>query len=131
MAKIRHLAIMCMDPEKLAQFYCEVFDMTVVSRTAKRDVFLTDGYINLALLRQKAAGKPPGLNHFGFHVEDATEIGRRMAAYDVVGPVQRPADRTYAELRGTDPEGNNFDLAESGFDRDLATPKKQHAPAGA
>ena len=36
MPKIRHLAIICMDPEKLAQFYCEVFDMKVVSATAAR-----------------------------------------------------------------------------------------------
>jgi hypothetical protein len=28
MPRIRHLAIVCMDPEKLAQFYCEVFDMS-------------------------------------------------------------------------------------------------------
>ena len=126
MPKIRHLAIMCMDPEKLAKFYCEVFDMKVVTRTAKRDVFLTDGYMNVALLRQKAVGKPPGLNHFGFHVEDAADIAKRMKNWDVVGPEQRPADRTYAELRGTDPEGNNFDLAEGGFDRDLAVKKKEH-----
>ena len=26
-------------------------------------------------------------------------------------------NRTYAELRATDPEGNNFDLAEGGFER--------------
>jgi catechol 2,3-dioxygenase-like lactoylglutathione lyase family enzyme len=131
MPKIRHLAIMCMDPEKLARFYCEVFEMTVVSRTAKKDVFLTDGYMNLALLKQKAVGKPPGLNHFGFQVEDAAEIAARMKAWDVVGPEQRPADRTYAEQRGTDPEGNNFDLAEGGFDRDAAVKKKARAPANA
>ena len=59
MPKIRHLAIMCMDPQKLAKFYCDVFDMKVVTTTDKRDVFVTDGYITLALLRQKAVGKPP------------------------------------------------------------------------
>jgi hypothetical protein len=47
----------------------------------------------------------------------------------VVGPAQRPADRTYAELRATDPEGNNFDLAEGGFDRDLSVKKKEVMPA--
>jgi catechol 2,3-dioxygenase-like lactoylglutathione lyase family enzyme len=131
MPKIRHLAIMCMDPEKLAKFYCEVFEMTVVSRTAKKDVFLTDGYMNLALLRQKAVGKPPGLNHFGFQVEDAAEIAARMQSWDVVGPEQRPADRTYAEQRGTDPEGNNFDLAEAGFDREIAPEKRAKTPVSA
>jgi catechol 2,3-dioxygenase-like lactoylglutathione lyase family enzyme len=128
MPKIRHLAIMCMDPQKLAKFYCEVFDMKIVSTTDKRDVFVTDGYITLALLRQKAVGKPPGLNHFGFHIEDHKVIAERLKKWDVVGPEQRPADRTYAELRATDPEGNNFDLAEGGFDRDLSVKKKEYAP---
>ncbi len=70
MPKIRHLAIICMDPEKLAKFYNEVFEMKVVARTGRNNVFLTDGYMNIALLSQKAEGKPNGLNHFGFHVED-------------------------------------------------------------
>jgi hypothetical protein len=42
----------------------------------------------------------------------------------VVGPAERPADREYAELRATDPEGNNFDLAEGGFERAPADTKK-------
>jgi catechol 2,3-dioxygenase-like lactoylglutathione lyase family enzyme len=132
MPKIRHLAVICMDPEKLAKFYCEVFDMQVVgrsNRSGRGNVFLTDGYMNLALLSQKAEGKPNGLNHFGFHIEDAEEIGRRMKKFDVVGPTQRPADRVYAETRGTDPEGNNFDLTEGGFDRDGAEKKKQKVAA--
>ncbi len=132
MPKIRHLAVVCMDPEELAKFYCEVFDMKVVgrsNRSGRSNVFLTDGYMNLALLAQKAEGKPCGLNHFGFHIEDIDDISARMKKFDVVGPEQRPADRVYAELRATDPEGNNFDLAEGGFDRDTAIPKKQHAPA--
>ena len=45
MPKIRHLAIVCMDPEKLAQFYCEVFDMKVVQRNGRQNVFLSAGYI--------------------------------------------------------------------------------------
>src|SRR5215470_12153832 len=56
MPKIRHLAVICMDPEKLAQFYCDVFEMKVVARSTRNgqgNVFLTDGYMNLALLSQK------------------------------------------------------------------------------
>jgi catechol 2,3-dioxygenase-like lactoylglutathione lyase family enzyme len=117
MPKIRHLAIVCMDPEKLAKFYCEVFDMKVVQRNGRQNVFISDGYITVALLSQKAEGKPCGLNHFGFHVEDSDVIAGRMKNWKVVGPEQRPADRAYAELRATDPEGNNFDLAEGGFER--------------
>ena len=130
MPKIRHLALMCMNPEKLAKFYCEVFDMEVVERNGSGGVFLTDGYMNLALLKQQAVGKAPGLNHFGFHVEDAEEIARRISKWDVVGPEKRPADRIYAEQRATDPEGNNFDIAEGGFDREASARKRAKAPMG-
>ena len=50
MPKIKHIAIVTMDPEKLAQFYCDVFEMKVVERNGRGNVFLTDGYINLAIL---------------------------------------------------------------------------------
>src|SRR5882672_5722328 len=98
MPKIRHLAVICMDPEKLAKFYCDVFEMEVVARSESRNnVFLTDGYMNLALLSQKAEGKQNGLNHFGFHVEDSDVIAERLKDWDIVGPSQRPPARVYAE----------------------------------
>jgi len=131
MPKIKHLAIVCMDPENLARFYCEVFEMKEVTRSTRNghtNVFLTDGYMNVALLSQKAEGKTNGLNHFGFHVEDVDVIADRLKNWDIVGPTDRPADRVYAEQRATDPEGNNYDIAEGGFDRDLATPKKTREP---
>jgi catechol 2,3-dioxygenase-like lactoylglutathione lyase family enzyme len=131
MPKIRHLAMICMDPEKVAKFYCEVFDMKIVGRSGRKNVFLTDGYMNLALLSQKAEGKPNGLNHFGFVVENTEEVARRMQKWEVVGPEKRPADRVYAETRGTDPEGNNFDLSEAGFDRDIAPEKRAKDPVTA
>ncbi len=124
MPKIRHLAVICMDPEKLSQFYAEVFEMKVVARNKSGGVFMSDGYIDLALLAQQAVGKSPGLNHFGFQVEDAEEIAKRLGKWKVVGPEKRPADRVYAEQRATDPEGNNFDIAEGGFDREAAERKK-------
>jgi len=117
MGKIKHIAIVCMDPPKLADFYCDVFGMTVLERKGSKAVFLTDGYINLALLSQKAEGKANGFNHIGFHIEDADEVSERLKKWNVVGPSQRPPDRTYADTRATDPEGNNFDLTEKGFQR--------------
>jgi catechol 2,3-dioxygenase-like lactoylglutathione lyase family enzyme len=106
-----------MDPPKLAEFYCDVFGMEILERkgeNGKKAVFLTDGYMNLALLSQKAEGKPNGLNHFGFQLDD-DGVTERLKRWDVVGPEQRPPDRTYAETRATDPEGNNFDLNTSGY----------------
>ena len=115
MAKIKHIAIVTMDSEKLAKFYCEVFDMKILSSSKSGATYLTDGYINVALLPQKSEGKPNGLNHFGFEIDDQEEIARKMEAFGLAAPGQRPRNRPYAETRGCDPEGNNFDLSVHGF----------------
>ncbi len=118
--KIRHLAIITLDPERLANFYEKVFGLRRLTRPAERPkqnskaVFMTDGYLTLALLENKAEGKAPGLNHFGFQIDSQEDITARLAEFDLA-PVQRPADRPYAETRATDPDGNNFDLAVKGF----------------
>lgn len=119
--KIRHLAIVTLDPEKLAKFYCEVFDMEIVHRGGNGGIFISDGYLTMALLNNRAEGKPSGLNHFGFQIEDAEEIERRLAEFGIAEPAQRPDDRPYAETRSTDPDGNNFDLSVHGF-QDVETP---------
>ena len=80
-------------------------------------------------MAEGSEGKANGLNHFGFHVENSDVIAERLKDWDVVGPSERPADRVYAEQRATDPEGNMYDIAEGGFDRDLAIPKKTKKPA--
>lgn len=116
MPKLRHLAVIAMNPEELAKFYCDVFEMEIIDRSPTGGVFLSDGYFNVALLPQRVEGKVTGLNHIGFHVEDAEVIADRLKKYgDVIGPKTRPDNRYYAESRATDPEGNMFDLSEHGF----------------
>jgi catechol-2,3-dioxygenase len=112
--KIRHLALITVDAERLAKFYQEVFDMKVTF-SQNGAFFLTDGYLTLALLPNKAEGKPNGLNHFGFQIDDQEEIAKRLANFGIAQPAKRPADRPYAETRATDPDGNNFDLSVHGF----------------
>ena len=60
MAKIKHIAIISVDPDRLAVFYEEVFNLEVLHRADNGSVFMTDGYLNIALLTQKAEGKPKG-----------------------------------------------------------------------
>lgn len=118
--KIRHLAIITLDPERLANFYEKVFGLRRLTRPAERPkenskaVFMTDGYLTLALLENKAEGKAPGLNHFGFQIDSQEDITAKLSEFGLA-PVHRPADRPYAETRATDPDGNNFDLAVRGF----------------
>ena len=115
MAKIKHIALVTMDPERLAKFYTEVFDMKILHAAKSGATYITDGYINVALLPNKAEGKPNGLNHFGFEIDDQEDIARKMVEFGLNPPGQRPRNRPYAETRGADPDGNNFDLSVHGF----------------
>jgi len=117
MAKIKHIAIITMDPEKLADFYTKVFDMEILGKSKRGAIYITDGYINVALLPNRAEGKPNGLNHFGFKIDNQEEIAKRMKKLGFSAPGKRPRNRPYAETRGCDPEGNNFDLSVHGFQK--------------
>jgi hypothetical protein len=81
-------------------------------------IYLTDGYFNLAILPNKDQNSPNGLYHFGFEVENGEKIVERMAKINPNKlPKQRPNGRPYAETRGSDPDGNYFDISEHGFQR--------------
>ena len=55
MARIKHIAIRTPDPEKTAAFYKEVFGLKEVGQ-ARAGCYLSDGYINLAILKSKDEG---------------------------------------------------------------------------
>jgi len=90
--------------------------MKVLHRGKTGAVYMTDGYMNIALLPNKAEGKPNGLNHFGIHIDDQQETAGRLDKFGIAPPADRPADRPFAEKRATDPDGNNFDLSVHGFE---------------
>ncbi len=133
MAKIKHLAIKTVDPERLAKFYVDVFELEIVQRSDTGAVYLTDGYLNLAIL--KARGDvPPGLNHFGFAIDDMEAISERLEAAGMDAPKVRPNNPPYAEVRAMDPDGNMFDLSLHGYQdeeyqEDRAAKQKSRQPA--
>jgi catechol 2,3-dioxygenase-like lactoylglutathione lyase family enzyme len=111
---IRHIALYTPNPQRLAEFYCSVFDMREVERTDRSSIFVSDGYINVALLFQRKE-EPLGLNHFGFHVKSNEEMRLRAERAGVRPGAKRPARIPFAEYRVHDPEGNGFDISEKGF----------------
>jgi len=117
MPKLKHIAIVAMNPEELARFYVDVFEMEIIDGSPTGGVFLSDGYFNLALLPNRVEGKVNGINHFGFQVEDSEAIADRLKKFKGLGPTKRPDNRYYAESRATDPEGNAFDISEHGFQK--------------
>ena len=54
MAKIKHIALTTENPGDVAEFYKNAFDMEKIRRSYNGAVFLSDGYINLAILNWKA-----------------------------------------------------------------------------
>ena len=80
MAKIRHIAITAEDPFVTAELFKSALGLEEISRgdsELAREVYLTDGYINLAIVCWKRTRETPnpypdgyGLDHFGVHVDD-------------------------------------------------------------
>ena len=86
MAKIKHVAITCEDPDAVARFYKEGFDLVEVARN-DRQVQLSDGDINLTILKWKTdkdADVGPngenysGIHHIGFQVDSLQDTGARL-----------------------------------------------------
>ena len=115
MAKIRHLAIKTKNPERLAKFYEQVFGLKPIRAEKGGAIYMSDGYLTLALLRNRGEATPSGINHFGFHVDDVAAIEEKLQKFEEP-LVQRPANRPYAEYRAMDPDGNLFDVSVHGYD---------------
>jgi catechol 2,3-dioxygenase-like lactoylglutathione lyase family enzyme len=120
-AKIRHIAICGKDTPALADFYKNTFGMHEVKRmqapSGDTAIFLSDGYINLAVLPAAANEGREGIYHFGFQVDDVREIARLgKDAGASTGIAPRPQDGRYAEFRIHDPAGTGIDLAEAGWE---------------
>src|SRR5260221_14468891 len=86
MPQSRHIAIAAEDPVAMAEFYKKAFDFVEVGRpngVLADGVFLSDGTLNMAILKFKTdqLGKGmdfPGLHHFGILVEDVDEFTKPL-----------------------------------------------------
>lgn len=137
MAQIRHIAIQTQDEEVTAKFYCENFGLTKVRKLESERTsgyYLTDGHINLAVLRFKndqIAGTErgvgwSGIHHIGFQVESLEETERRLLGTparpradinEALGITPGSADRHVGnvEVRYLGPDNVNFDISETGW----------------
>ncbi len=71
MAKMRNIALIVPDPEAAAKFFETAFDLKRAGN-ARRGVYLSDGTINIALLKQEGNEKV-GLYPFGMWVGDLAD----------------------------------------------------------
>jgi catechol 2,3-dioxygenase-like lactoylglutathione lyase family enzyme len=115
-ALIKHIAIATDDPKRLAEYYADVFGLTITGHGSHGDYWLTDGYMDFALIPHFADSPyPTGVSHFGFTLQDEAEkavVAEKMAKYGL-GMKKPPVDRPYVEEKGKDIDGNTFDIATS------------------
>ena len=114
MAKLRHIAIIVPDPEKAAKFFEEAFDMHRAG-TARRGIYMSDGTINVALLRQEGQEKV-GIYHFGMWVDDLDEAEKKVVDAGGTYLTGRPTSpNSFYEAKYRDPVGVVFDLTHTGW----------------
>ena len=138
MSKLRHIALSVNDPWEAAKFYEKAFDMERVGETRSEladGVYLSDGIINLALLRYKTdemAGEDRGkdyvgLHHIGFWIDDLDETHKRIenaGGHHFMGSVPE-GENVFYEVKYRDPNGIIFDVTENGWggaEKDSAPP---------
>lgn len=135
MAKIKHIAVSTHDPDATARFYVDVFGLKQIGRIdhpAVGGYFLTDGDINLAVLKFKsdaAAGAERGkeycgLHHIGFQVESLEAIAERLAAAgaerrddvnEALGVGSTAQRYVNVEVKYSGPDGLMLDVSETGW----------------
>ena len=95
MAKLRHIALIVPDPEAAAKFFEQAFDMKRAG-TARRGIYMSDGTVNVALLKKEADNEKIGIYHFCMWVDDLDAAEKKVVA----------AGGTYLAGRPTSP--NSF-----------------------
>jgi methylmalonyl-CoA/ethylmalonyl-CoA epimerase len=123
--KIRHFALSVPDPWAAAEFYKNTFGLEELGETDGKlaeGVLLTDGVVNLALLKFKddvaaqGTGKDyVGLHHVGFWVDDAIESGEQATAAGAKWIMGDPNNKGGYEVKYSDSNGVIFDIAEEGW----------------
>jgi catechol 2,3-dioxygenase-like lactoylglutathione lyase family enzyme len=120
MARIRHIAILTEDVEKLVNFYISAFGLKIVQGVGTA-TYLSDGHINLAIIpigpEREIEGPhlKPGLDHFGFEVENVADVRETCKDPDGASRVDKRPPNREAEYRVRDPDGNRIDLSQHGW----------------
>jgi lactoylglutathione lyase len=133
MARIKHIALTTQDPAKTAAFYKEAFGLQEIRRSPNGAVFLTDGYINVAILNWKTekdadvgAHGPnfSGIHHFGLEAENLDEAceklelaqGKRLTQKDHLDRAMAAGQHRNFEMKWAGPDGVVIDVSHTGWD---------------
>ncbi|HXJ16902.1 MAG TPA: VOC family protein [Candidatus Polarisedimenticolia bacterium] len=115
MAKLRHIALIVPDPEASAQFFEKAFDFKRVGK-ARRGIYLSDGTVNVALLKIENENEKTGIYHFGMWVDDLDEAEKKASAAGATYLAGRPTSpNSFYECKYRSPDGIVFDLTHNGW----------------
>ena len=133
MPRIKHIALTTKDPAKTAAFYKEAFGLQEIRRSPNGAVFLTDGYINVAVLNFKTekdadvgahGANFSGIHHFGLEVDDLDEAAQRLehanarqlTAKDGLDMEMAQGTHRNFEMKWAGPDGVVIDISHTGWD---------------
>ena len=115
MAKLRHVALIVEDPEASARFFEQAFDMKRAG-TARRGIYMTDGTVNVALLKVEGEKEKVGIYHFGMWVDDLDEAEKKVVDAGGKYLAGRPTSpNSFYEAKYRNPDGIVFDLTHTGW----------------
>ena len=123
MARIKHVAIRTMDPQKTAGFYQEVFGLKQAG-LGRNGVYLSDGHINLAILKCPPGKEAAvGIEHMGFQVEDVDATlaklndhgGKSLTERVNVTPTDAASPQSYYEIKCLGPDDQIMDISGTGW----------------
>ncbi len=113
--KLRHLAIIVPDPEAAAKFFEQAFGFERVGN-ARRGIYVSDGTINVALLKVETPEEKIGIYHFGMWVDNLEEAEKQVTDAGATYLAGRPTSPdSFYECKFRDPLGIVFDLTHTGW----------------
>ena len=126
MARIKHIAIRTNDIEKTAAFYKEAFGLEQ-GGMGQSGVYLTDGYLNIAILCMRATVEGEtmklGVDHIGFQVDDVNATvakirtlgGKALNERQEVQHGDPSKPQSYFEVKCVAPDDQVIDVSNAGW----------------
>ena len=126
MARIKHIAIRSNDVGKTAAFYQEAFGLEQVG-VGQSGIYLTDGYLNIAILSMRAVVEGEtmklGVDHVGFQVDDVNATvakicalgGKALNERNEVHHGDSSKPQSYFEVKCDAPDDQVIDVSNAGW----------------
>jgi catechol 2,3-dioxygenase-like lactoylglutathione lyase family enzyme len=126
MARIKHIAIRTRDVDKTAAFYQEAFGLEQVGM-GQSGVYLTDGYLNIAILKLRPTIEGEslklGVDHVGFEVDDVDATvariqhlgGKSLTDRTPALPTNSAEPQSYFEVKCLGPDEQVIDVSSAGW----------------